>query len=154
MHPSFRPDSCESLLSSHTPDVPNIGQKRVPGEICAVIPQFYSAIARLCLPARIREEFFDRKLANLAQAPDTVRLENLAMRAMNDEWKRPKLSILQAGLLLLQRKDSSHNDTLPAKLLSLAHTLGIHVDCSDWAIPEWEKSLRKRLAWALYMQDK
>jgi hypothetical protein len=98
--------------------------------------------------------FFDRQLANLARAPDAVRLENLAMRAMDDERKRPKLSTLQAGLLLLQRKGSSHSDTLPAQLLSVGHTLGIHVDCSDWTIPEWEKSLRKRLAWALYMQDK
>ncbi|KAF3384276.1 Transcriptional activator protein DAL81 [Penicillium rolfsii] len=114
------------------------------------IPPLLASVYLLALERR----FFDRKLANLAQAPDTVRLENLAMRAIEDEWKRPKLSTLQAGLLLLQRKGSSHNDTLPAKLLSLAHTLGIHVDCSDWTIPEWEKGIRKRLAWALYMQDK
>ncbi|KAF3343633.1 rRNA-processing protein fcf2 [Verticillium dahliae VDG2] len=25
---------------------------------------------------------------------------------------------------------------------------------NDWAIPEWEKGLRRRLAWALFMQDK
>ncbi|KAJ6094896.1 hypothetical protein N7467_002409 [Penicillium canescens] len=98
-------------------------------------------------------KLFDRILATAPRTPDAEALENLAMRAMDDDLKRPKLSTLQAGLLLLQRMRSSHN-TLPAQLLSLGHTLGIHIDCTGWKIPEWEKGLRRRLAWALYMQDK
>ncbi|KAJ5375417.1 hypothetical protein N7517_007423 [Penicillium concentricum] len=98
-------------------------------------------------------KLFDRTLATASQTPDTKALENLAMRAMDDDLKRPKLSTLQAGLLLLQRMRSSHS-TLPAQLLSLGQTLGIHIDCASWKIPEWEKGLRRRLAWALYMQDK
>jgi hypothetical protein len=98
-------------------------------------------------------KLFDRTLATAPSTPDAEYLENLAMRAMDDDFKRPKLSTLQAGLLLLQRIRSSHC-TLPAQLLSLGQTLGIHIDCTDWKIPEWEKGLRRRLAWALYMQDK
>ncbi|KAJ5663274.1 hypothetical protein N7507_004005 [Penicillium longicatenatum] len=98
-------------------------------------------------------KLFDRTLATAPSTPDAENLENLAMRAMDDDLKRPKLSTLQAGLLLLQRIRSSHC-TLPAQLLSLGQTLGIHIDCTDWKIPEWEKGLRRRLAWALYMQDK
>ncbi|CAD0045911.1 unnamed protein product [Aureobasidium pullulans] len=39
-------------------------------------------------------------------------------------------------------------------LVSMSHTLGLHMDPSRWDIPEWEISLRCRLAWAIYMQDK
>ncbi|KAJ5747762.1 uncharacterized protein N7511_009458 [Penicillium nucicola] len=98
-------------------------------------------------------KLFDRVLATATQTPDAEALERLAMRAMDDDLKRPKISTLQAGLLLLQRIRSSHS-TFPAQLLSLGQTLGIHIDCTDWKIPEWEKGLRRRLAWALYMQDK
>ncbi|CRL27816.1 Fungal transcriptional regulatory protein, N-terminal [Penicillium camemberti] len=98
-------------------------------------------------------KLFDRTLATAPRTPDAAALEDLAMRAMTDDLKRPKLSTLQAGLLLLQRMRSSHS-TLPAQLLSLGQTLGIHIDCTGWKIPEWEKGLRRRLAWALYMQDK
>ncbi|CAG7920906.1 unnamed protein product [Penicillium olsonii] len=98
-------------------------------------------------------KLFDRTLTTAPRTPNAEDLEDLAMRAMDDDLKRPKLSTLQAGLLLLQRVRSSRS-TLPAQLLSLGHTLGIHIDCCGWKIPEWEKGLRRRLAWALYMQDK
>ncbi|KAJ6128487.1 hypothetical protein N7471_009704 [Penicillium samsonianum] len=98
-------------------------------------------------------KLFDRTLATAPRTPDAEALEDLAMRAMADDLKRPKLSTLQAGLLLLQRVRSSHS-TLPAQLLSLGQTLGVHIDCTGWKIPDWEKGLRRRLAWALYMQDK
>lgn len=98
-------------------------------------------------------KLFDRNLATAPRTPDAEALETLAMRAMDDDLKRPKLSTLQAGLLLLQRTRFSHS-TLPAQLLSIGQTLGIHIDCMGWKIPEWEKGLRRRLAWALYMQDK
>ncbi|KAH8433460.1 fungal specific transcription factor domain-containing protein [Aspergillus melleus] len=75
------------------------------------------------------------------------------MRVMENDMKRPTLSTLQAGLLLLQQVRRAHN-TLITQLVALGQTLGIHVDCSDWAIPGWERGLRRRLAWALYMQDK
>ncbi|KAJ5167413.1 uncharacterized protein N7482_006194 [Penicillium canariense] len=112
-------------------------------------PPLLAAVYLVALDWRL----FDRNLVTAPQLPDAVVLENLAIRAMDDDLKRPKLSTLQAGLLLLQRMRSAHN-TFPAQLLALGQTLGIHVDCSDWEIPEWEKGLRRRLAWALYMQDK
>ncbi|KAF2012987.1 hypothetical protein BU24DRAFT_435284 [Aaosphaeria arxii CBS 175.79] len=98
-------------------------------------------------------KLFDRTLATAPQPPNVDALKDLSMRAMFDDLKRPKLSTLQAGLLLMQRILPSHS-TLPAQLLSIGQTVGIHLDCSDWKIPEWEKGLRRRLAWALYMQDK
>jgi Fungal specific transcription factor domain./Fungal Zn(2)-Cys(6) binuclear cluster domain. len=92
--------------------------------------------------------------------------------------KRPKLSAVQAGLLLLQckhiinepmRKDSSETSlsaphefedsdysdwVLCSQVVALAEELGLGLDCNNWKLPKWERGLRKRLAWAVYMEDK
>ncbi|KAK1983555.1 fungal-specific transcription factor domain-containing protein [Colletotrichum cereale] len=96
---------------------------------------------------------YDRTLATSSWQPDQAALEALALRTMSDDMKRPKISTLQAGLLIQQRF-RNNTWTFTAQLIALAQGLGIHVDCSDWAIPDWEKGLRRRLAWALFMQDK
>lgn len=91
-------------------------------------------------------------LVNLPK-PDIYQLEKLAPKMMSDVLNRPKLSTVQAGLLLLQRPDGD-SWALTGQLVAVAQNLGLHLDCSGWKIPEWERSLRKRLAWALYMQDR
>lgn len=85
--------------------------------------------------------------------PSAYRLEDLATRSLNLAMQRPKLSVLQAGLLLLQRRQAT-DWGLTVQLVALGQDLGLHLDCSNWSIPMWERRLRKRLAWALFMQDK
>jgi hypothetical protein len=87
------------------------------------------------------------------QKPDMGRLEYIAITSLTIAMQRPKISAVQAGLLLLQRAKSS-TWTLTVQLVALGQDIGLHLDCSDWSIPLWERRLRKRLAWALYMQDK
>ncbi len=87
------------------------------------------------------------------QKPDMSRLEYIAITSLTIAMQRPKISAVQAGLLLLQRAKSS-TWTLTVQLVALGQDIGLHLDCSDWSIPLWERRLRKRLAWALYMQDK
>jgi hypothetical protein len=88
--------------------------------------------------------------------PDERRLEEMALRTMGDVVHRPKLSTIQAGLLLLQRPDSHSWSSwaLTSQLVGLGQDLGLHLNCAQWQIPQWEKGLRRRVAWALYMQDK
>ncbi|KAF8469748.1 fungal-specific transcription factor domain-containing protein, partial [Kalaharituber pfeilii] len=89
--------------------------------------------------------------------PDLHKLEEIANRCMNDVISHPKLSTIQAGLLMLQRLGpaaSSKSWALTAQLVAVGQELGLHLDCVEWRIPAWEKGLRKRLAWALFMQDK
>lgn len=95
---------------------------------------------------------YDEELSKSAK-PDTKRLEKLARKALADTIHRPKLSTIQAGLLLLQH---THTDSaeLTAQLVSIGYGLGLHLDASEWNIPQWEKGLRKRLGWGLFMQDK
>jgi hypothetical protein len=95
---------------------------------------------------------FDPKLANYAK-PDAARLEAVAMKSLTVAMERPKLSTVQAGLLLLQRPEAD-SWSLTTQLVAIGQELGLHIDCMSWSVPHWERGLRKRIAWALYMQDK
>ncbi|TGJ83519.1 hypothetical protein E0Z10_g5225 [Xylaria hypoxylon] len=88
-----------------------------------------------------------------SQRPNVRELERLIRSSLADAMWRPKLSTLQAGLLLSQRPEGDQWAPT-AQLVATAQELGLHLDCTHWKIPPWEKGLRKRLAWALYMQDK
>lgn len=99
---------------------------------------------------------YDPELSKVPQ-PNINKLERLANRCMSDVISHPKLSTIQAGLLMLQRLGpaaSSRSWALTAQLVAVGQELGLHLDCIEWRIPGWEKGLRKRLAWALFMQDK
>lgn len=85
--------------------------------------------------------------------PNVRELEKLVRTTLADAMYRPKLSTVQAGLLLSQRPEGDQWAPT-AQLVAVAQELGLHLDCSTWKIPPWEKGLRKRLASALYMQDK
>lgn len=92
------------------------------------------------------------ELAN-HRRPNLMELERLARVTLADAMYRPKLSTIQAGLLLSQRPEGDQWAPT-AQLVAIGQELGLHLDCSNWKIPPWERGLRKRLAWALYMQDK
>ncbi|KAJ9151168.1 Transcriptional activator protein DAL81 [Pleurostoma richardsiae] len=85
--------------------------------------------------------------------PNVRELERLCRTTLADAMYRPKLSTVQAGLLLSQRPEGDQWAPT-AQIVAIAQELGLHLDCSAWKIPPWERGLRKRLAWALYMQDK
>ncbi|KAI1124737.1 fungal-specific transcription factor domain-containing protein [Nemania abortiva] len=85
--------------------------------------------------------------------PNVRELERLIRSSLADAMWRPKLSTIQAGLLLSQRPEGDQWAPT-AQLVATGQELGLHLDCTHWKIPPWEKGLRKRLAWALYMQDK
>lgn len=94
----------------------------------------------------------DARLAAL-QRPSTQQVEDVALRVIGDSLYRPRLSTIQAGLLFSQRSCRESRE-LMAQLVTIGYELGLHLDCSTWKLPAWEISLRKKLAWALYMHDK
>lgn len=94
----------------------------------------------------------DDALSHLPR-PNVRDLERLVRTTLADAMYRPKLSTVQAGLLLSQRPEGDQWAPT-AQLIAIAQELGLHLDCSNWKIPLWERGLRKRLAWGLYMQDK
>jgi hypothetical protein len=136
VHPSYPILRKEAFLQRH-----RSGEERVS-------PALLAAMYLLALG------WWDQEPAVSTQPkPDIPRLEYLAITTLTIAIQRPKLSAIQAGLLLLQRA-KSNTWTLSVQLVALGQDLGLHLDCSGWSIPPWERSLRKRLAWALYMQDK
>ncbi|KAJ6087159.1 hypothetical protein N7467_006073 [Penicillium canescens] len=88
-----------------------------------------------------------------ARKPDAARLEATALKLLMDSLPSPSHSTIQAGLLLTQ-KSTLATASLNGQLVTAGFELGLHQDCTNWRMKTWEKGLRKRLAWALYMQDK
>ena len=93
--------------------------------------------------------------------PDITLLRKLLREAISTSYHRPRLSSVQAALLLLQcqpedplNPDHTYAWGLTCQALAIGQCLGLHLDASDWSIPVWERNIRKRLSWALYMQDR
>ncbi|KAK9384559.1 fungal-specific transcription factor domain-containing protein [Lipomyces mesembrius] len=107
---------------------------------------------------------YDHELSHSEAPPDSFKLDTIAFTAIQRHLHRARLSTVQAGLLLLQRKPESVTggfnlgktqiSAFTAQLVGVAQALGLHLDCSRWHIPSWEIFLRRRVAWALYVQDR
>lgn len=82
-------------------------------------------------------------------------LIDIAIRSFFEVVERPKLSIVQAGLLILKcRSETSNNWVIASEVVALAEELGLGIDCQDWRLPKWERGLRRRLAWAVWSMEK
>jgi hypothetical protein len=88
-----------------------------------------------------------------SRKPDITRLEAIATNLLPNALFRPRISTVQAGLLLSQRPHMN-SSALTSQLVTAGFELGLHQDCSFWKLSSADKGTRKRLAWALYMQDK
>lgn len=102
---------------------------------------------------------FDSNLSNLP-LPELASLRKLTLQAIQNSYHRPRLSSVEAALLLLQCKpedplnpDHTFAWGLTAQALAIGEACGLHLDATSWDVPAWERKLRKRLSWALYMQD-
>lgn len=103
---------------------------------------------------------FDEELIAFPK-PNVHVFESIAFSSFHEAMMRPKLSAVQGGLLLTQYQtvmpDGDLDERyihLTTQLVSLMYTLGLHIDCGDWKIPDWEIGLRRRISWAVFMQDR
>ncbi|GAB1737061.1 hypothetical protein NU219Hw_g421t1 [Hortaea werneckii] len=97
-------------------------------------------------------------------APCSHVMWRLVYEKLQEEIHQAQLSVVQATLLYLHKEPSNDRRhdiaetpfvwAWTGKLVGLATSLGLHIECSMWAIPSWEKRLRKRLWWAVYAEDK
>lgn len=74
----------------------------------------------------------------------------------------PQLATIQTLLIYLQRPleetttasaDNPGHWPLLGSAIHIANQQGLHLDCSTWAIPDWEKRLRRRLWWVIYAES-
>ncbi|KAJ0357524.1 hypothetical protein COL154_010005 [Colletotrichum chrysophilum] len=105
--------------------------------------------------------FDDKLCVDVYTPPSADRLFKLAWMAALSQFHTPSLATVQTMLLLIQRRPTNRHvaDTpfkwvMLADTVALAQCLGLNLDPSDWLIPPWEKRLRRRLAWAVYVQDR
>jgi hypothetical protein len=105
--------------------------------------------------------FDDQLCVEVYTPPSTDSLFRIAWSAVQPNYHTPSLSIVQTLLLLVQRKPTNkHVADTPVKLtmmsdaVSIAQSLGLNLDPSDWPLPLWEQRLRRRLAWAVFTQEK
>jgi len=93
---------------------------------------------------------------------DVKAIDDIAQSTWLTTLSRPRLSTVQAGLLLLQRRqieggsisDGPGVGAFVGELCAVGRVLGLHLDCTEWRIPIWERGLRRRLGWGLWMCDK
>ncbi|KAI5305429.1 hypothetical protein KEM56_004466 [Ascosphaera pollenicola] len=102
----------------------------------------------------------DKDLNN-KRPPDASALRQMVIDAIQNSYHRPKLASIQAALLFSQCKlenplnpDHTWTAGITGQMLRISEALGLHLDASSWDIPPTERALRKRLSWALFMQDK
>lgn len=94
--------------------------------------------------------------------PSAIQLYRISWLAIQQEIHAPRLATFQACLLILQRPptnryvmDTPYRWSLVAWAVSLAHNLGIQKSCLEWeGLPTWERRLRGRLWWCVYVIDK
>lgn len=98
---------------------------------------------------------------SIIPSPDPVILRKVLLEAIRNSYHRPRLSSIAAILLLLQcqpedplNPDHTYDWGLTCQALAIGQCIGLHLDASAWEIPQWERNMRKRLSWALYMQDR
>lgn len=125
----------------------------------------YSRTHREFSPAMLAAVYFlaikwwayDPELAPVA-APSpriTQALYDLGIGAFFAGCGQPRLSLIQAGLLLVQCvPNAPRNLAITSVITSMGLRLGLGLNCSSWKVPKWERGLRKRITWGIYIQDK
>lgn len=105
--------------------------------------------------------FDDQLCVEVYTPPSPDSLFKIAGSAVQPNYHTPSLSVIQTLLLLVQRRptnkhvaDTPFKWTLMTDAVSIAQSLGLNLDPSDWPLPLWEQRLRRRLAWAVFTQEK
>ncbi|WWC67176.1 uncharacterized protein I206_101083 [Kwoniella pini CBS 10737] len=73
-----------------------------------------------------------------------------------DDFRLPRLMTLQTTMMLLlcePHENHAQNSITLGRAVGCAYVLGLHVECLNWKLPRWERSLRRRLWWSLIMMD-
>ncbi|KAL2060866.1 hypothetical protein VTL71DRAFT_8918 [Oculimacula yallundae] len=140
------------------PQFPILSKTAPPDPQTAPIVQLLAAIYCVAQPFAIYD---DRLCIDFAyRAPSTETLFNISWRSLNRALNLPTLAAVQSGLVLLLRPpvnelvlDSGFKWSLLGTVVSLAQSIGLHLDASSWKLPREELLLRKRISWAVYAFD-
>ncbi|KAM3450760.1 hypothetical protein MY3296_005813 [Beauveria thailandica] len=128
-----------------------------------------AAMYGLAMPFALNDELL--AVVNAFETPPLLQLWTLVHALIQADIHRPSVSTVQAALLFLHKDSSSHttsnsrsggNDLSSSAFLwsfigstvGMAHSLGLQIECQMFGIPNADKRLRRRLWWALYIEEK
>lgn len=78
------------------------------------------------------------------------------MAALHEDFMAPSITTIHAALLDLSGRpvlQVMNNITTAGRIVTLAHSLGLHRNPTAWNATEEEKSLRIRLWWGVLIHD-
>ncbi|KAL5335971.1 fungal-specific transcription factor domain-containing protein [Aspergillus crustosus] len=98
----------------------------------------------------------------LLHPPSATDLYRICWLGITQDLHAPSMSTLQACLILQQRlptnlylSDTAFTWSLMSTAVAVANTIGLHRDPSSWtSVPPWERRLRRRLWWGLWLTEK
>ena len=82
---------------------------------------------------------------------------DVAQSYLRNSMHHARLSTIQAALLDLNGRNAINpagNYVRLGTSVAVANLMGLNRDCSQWAIPSWERGLRIRLWWAIVQYDR
>ncbi|KAL5338361.1 fungal-specific transcription factor domain-containing protein [Aspergillus crustosus] len=122
-------------------------------------PELLAAIYSIAQPFASFDDYLCIEL--VYTPPSAQTLVNLAWRGLNASISQPTISSIQTALIILLRLptnplvlDSAWKWVLLGMTVSMAQTLGLHLDARCWNLPVSEARLRLRLSWLVYTLDK
>ncbi|KAL4875885.1 fungal-specific transcription factor domain-containing protein [Aspergillus karnatakaensis] len=118
-----------------------------------------TAICAVTLPFIMHDEALHSLLLKPPSATDLYRL---CWIGISQDLHAPSMSTLQACLILQQRlptnmylSDTAFTWSLISTAVAVANTIGLHRNPSSWTtVPFWERHLRCRLWWGLWLTEK
>ncbi|XWW94636.1 hypothetical protein V2A60_002581 [Cordyceps javanica] len=155
-----------SHASSTASPITSTGLDAIPTSVLA-------AMYGLAMPFALNDELL--AVVNAFETPPLPQLWTLAHALIQADMHRPSLSTVQAALLFLHKDGNGHatsssssSDSSGGSDLSssaflwsfigstvgMAHSLGLQFECRMFGIPGADKRLRRRLWWALYIEEK
>lgn len=121
-----------------------------------------AAIYGTVLPFALEDDHLS--LLAVFEKPPIPRIWRMVYESILEEVHKPRLSVVQAALLYIHRQlgdrqayavaDTPFVWSFTGMVVGLAHSLGLHLECGMFGLPAREKRLRRRLWWAVYIEDK
>jgi len=123
---------------------------------------------KFSIPASLRGAIYGLACAFWSQDPSLKYVPAISQAelfehthtALNRELDSPKLSTLQACLLVLHEQPDAGGTTESPRIwayacqaTACAQSLGLRQEPTLWKLPMWEKRLRRKLWWATYAAD-
>lgn len=119
-------------------------------------------LSAICATAMPFVPYDDELCVEASHLPSAEDLFVMATQATNRDLASPSVITLQALLLLINRhndRDTQSQDPSMwaqcCQMVAISQILGLNAEPSSWtAIPVWERRLRKRLWWAVWVTER